>query len=184
MTADSAGEGQGSTFTVFLPIREVEHRLPSPLPVERRPRTRALDLEGAHVLIVDDEEDARDLLRVMLANTGARVSEADTAPQALRIYSEDRPDIILADVAMPGQDGYALMRQIRDLAGGEGGGVRAIAVSAYARREDRQRAIKSGFNDHLAKPVQLDDLYDAIERVWINGSSPMPSDAESGANVH
>ncbi|HET9468656.1 MAG TPA: ATP-binding protein [Vicinamibacterales bacterium] len=184
MKADSAGEGRGATFSVFLPVREVEHRLPSPLPVERRPRTRTLDLEGAHVLIVDDEEDARELLRVMLVNTGARISEADTAAEALRIYCEDRPDIILADVAMPGQDGYALIRQVRDLAGGEGGSVRAIAVSAYARREDRQRALKSGFNDHVCKPVQLDDLYDAIERVWLNGSTPMPSDTGSGANVH
>ena len=90
--------------------------------------------------------------------------------EALRIYSEDRPDIILADVAMPGRDGHALLRAIRDLAAGEGGHVRAIAVSAYARREDRQRALKAGFNDHVCKPVQLDELYDALERVWVHGS--------------
>ena len=71
---------------------------------------RTLDLDGAHVLIVDDEPDARELLRAMLANTGARISEADTAAEALRIFAEDRPDILLADVAMPVQDGYSLMR--------------------------------------------------------------------------
>jgi CheY-like chemotaxis protein len=184
MTADSAGEGQGSTFSVYLPIREAEHRLGASILPDRRPRSRALELDGAHVLIVDDEADARELLRVILASTGARISEAQTAPEALRIYSEDRPDIILADVAMPGQDGYALMRAIRELAGGEGGSVRAIAVSAYARREDRQRAIKAGFNDHVAKPVQLDDLYDAIERVWINGAAPVPNGAGPDAQVH
>ena len=73
------------------------------------------------MLIVDDEPDARELLRVMLATTGARISEAETAAEALRIYSEDRPDIILADVAMPGQDGYTLMRAIRGLPAAKAG---------------------------------------------------------------
>ena len=123
-----------------------------------------MDLGGRHVLIVDDDPDARELLRVMLSNTGARISEADTAAAALRVYAEDRPDIILADVAMPRHDGYSLMRTIRSLPAGGGAHARAIAISAYARREDRQRALKSGFDDHLCKPVQTDDLYDILER--------------------
>jgi len=185
MMAASAGEGQGSTFSVFLPTREAEQRAPAPVAPDRRPRPRTLDLEGTHVLIVDDEPDARELLRVMLANTSARISEAESATDALRIYSEDRPDIILADVAMPGQDGYALIRMIRAMAGGEGGHVRAVAVSAYARREDRQRALKAGFNDHVSKPVQPDDLYDAIERVWVQGlPSILDDDGETRAKVH
>jgi signal transduction histidine kinase/ActR/RegA family two-component response regulator len=183
MTASSGGEGQGSTFSVFLPMRRVEHRVSAPVSVERRPLGRSLDLDGTHVLIVDDEADARELMRVMLARTGARVSEAETADEALRTYSEDRPDIILADVAMPGRDGYALLRAIRDLAAGEGGHVRAIAVSAYARREDRQRALKAGFNDHVCKPVQLDDLYDALERVWVRGS-PMLNESAPEVKIH
>jgi CheY-like chemotaxis protein len=146
--------------------------------VERRPRATTLDLEGAHVLIVDDEADARELLRVMLSNTNARISEAESAAEALRIYSEERPEIILADIAMPEQDGYALMRAIRALPRGEGGHVRAIAVSAYARREDRQRALKAGFNDHICKPVQPDDLHDAIERVWAQSNAPLLNDAK------
>jgi signal transduction histidine kinase/ActR/RegA family two-component response regulator len=184
MTADSAGEGQGSTFSVFLPIREAEHRVSPTIAVERRPRSRAIDLDGTHVLIVDDEPDARELLRGMLTDTGARISEAASAAEALSLYSEDRPDIILADVAMPGQDGYALLRAIRDLAAGEGGHVRAIAVSAYARREDRQRALKAGFNDHVCKPVQVDDLYDALERVWVNGNTSLLTENRSDAKVH
>ncbi len=185
MMAASAGEGQGSTFSVFLPTREAEQRAPAPVAPERRPRPRTLDLEGTHVLIVDDEPDARELLRVMLASTSARISEAESATDALRIYSEDRPDIILADVAMPGQDGYALIRMIRAMAGGEGGHVRAVAVSAYARREDRQRALKAGFNDHVSKPVKPDDLYDAIERVWVQGlPSILDDDRETRAKVH
>ena len=185
MTAESPGEGQGSTFTVYLPVREAEQRPAPAVSTERRPRARTLDLEGTHVLIVDDEPDARELLRVMLTNTSARISEAENAAEALRIYSEDRPDILLADVAMPGQDGYGLIRAIRSLPGGEGGHVRAVAVSAYARREDRQRALKAGFNDHVCKPVQPDDVYDAIERVWVqNAPSVADDDGEQSAKVH
>jgi signal transduction histidine kinase/CheY-like chemotaxis protein len=184
MRANSAGEGQGSTFSVYLPTREADHRLPAPRRGAGHPRTRALDLESTHVLIVDDEADARELLRLMLADTGARISEAETVSEALRIYSEDRPDIILADVAMPGRDGYSLIREIRDLTAGEGTGVRAIAVSAYARREDQQRALKAGFNAHVSKPVQLDELFDAIERVWTNGATPASSGAGPHAKVH
>jgi hypothetical protein len=184
MTAESGGEGRGSTFAVFLPIRQAEHRVAAAVPVERGPRARALELNGTHVLIVDDEADARDLLRVMLASTGARISEAGTAAEALRICSEDRPDILIADVAMPDQDGYALLRAIRSLAAGEGRNVRAIAVSAYARREDRRRALKTGFNDHVGKPVQLDDLYDALERVWVHGASPVLNQSAREEKVH
>ena len=185
MTADSAGEGQGSTFSVFLPVREAEQRPAPAVPAERRPRSRKVDLEGTHVLIVDDEPDARELLRVMLASSSARISEAESAADALRIYSEDRPDIILADVAMPGQDGYALIRAIRSLPGGEGGHVRAVAVSAYARREDRQRALKAGFNEHVCKPVQPDDVFDAIERVWVqHAPSIADDDGKQSAKVH
>jgi CheY-like chemotaxis protein len=137
MTVESAGEGRGTTFSVHLPIREAEQRLPLPVVVERRPRARSLDLDGAHVLIVDDEPDARGLLRVMLSHTSARISDAQSAAEALRMYSQDRPDIILADVAMPGQDGYALMRAIRALPNGEGG-------TCAPWRWRRTRAAKTG----------------------------------------
>jgi CheY-like chemotaxis protein len=185
MTAASEGEGKGSTFSVYLPVRHSEQRVATPVPAERRPRGRTIELDGTHVLIVDDEADARELLKVMLSNTGARVSEAETAADALRIYSQDRPDIILADIAMPGEDGYALIRAIRDLPAGEGGHVRAVAVSSYARREDRQRALKAGFNDHVSKPVQVDDLFDSIERLWIHSPTPVRNEsAGARAKVH
>ena len=184
LAVQSAGEGLGSTFSVYLPIREFEQRQIPPVEVDRRPRSRELDLEGVHVLIVDDEGDARELLRVMLADTGACISQAANAAEAVRIYSEDRADIILTDVAMPGQDGYALLRALRGLAAKEHAGVRAIAVSAYARREDRQRALRAGFQEHVCKPVQVDDLYDAIERVWLHGTSPMMGDTAPDAKVH
>ncbi len=184
LTAESAGEGKGSTFTVYLPSRETAQGAAVTLPADQRPRARAIDLEGAHILIVDDERDARELLRAMLAGTGARISEADSATEALRMFGDERPDILLADVAMPGQDGYALIRVIRSLPAGDGTHVRALAVSAYARREDRQLAMKAGFNGHVAKPVQLDDLFDALERVWVEPRSPLLSGTDPGAQVH
>jgi signal transduction histidine kinase/ActR/RegA family two-component response regulator len=184
MLADSAGEGQGSTFAVYLPLRDADQHVRSSVTTEGRARAATLDLDGTHVLIVDDEPDARELLRVMLSNTNARISEADSAAEALRIYSEDRPDIILADIAMPGQDGYSMLRAIRGLPRGEGGHARAIAVSAYARREDRQRALKAGFNDHVCKPVQPDDLFAALERVWVQSAPPLLTEPGPDANVH
>ena len=169
MTADSAGEGQGSTFTVYLPVRE--RRTASGrrcCQVERHAGARTLDLDGAHVLIVDDDADARELLRAMLATTGARISEARARLARPAHLSEDRPDIILADVAMPGQDGYSLMRAIRGLPGGEGAAdARHRGLGLRAARRQAARPDSAGFNDHVCKPVQPDDLFDAIERVWV-----------------
>jgi CheY-like chemotaxis protein/two-component sensor histidine kinase len=185
MAAASDGEGMGSTFTLTLPARDADANASAPVAnPERRPKTRTLDLENAHVLVVDDERDARELLRAMLAATGARISEADSASQALHLISDDPPDIVLADIAMPGQDGYALMRAIRALPDGAGQGIRAIAVSAYARREDRQRAQGAGFNEHLGKPVQLDELFETIERVWTHSLRPLSTETEPDAKIH
>ena len=184
LTAHSDGEGKGSSFAVYLPARETDQRTEPAMAAERRPPLRTIDLEGTHILIVDDEGDARELLRVMLDGTGARISEASSAREALRAFADDRPDILLADVAMREQDGYALMRAIRALPAGEGTHVRALAVSAYARREDRQRALKAGFDDHVAKPVQPDALFDALERVRAEPPAPLLRDTDPGAQVH
>ena len=183
MKAESAGEGRGATFTVSLPARQVEQRAPTPVSIDRLPRSPSLDLDGVHVLVVDDEPDARELLRAMLANTGARISEADSAGEALRILGEETPELILADVAMPGEDGYTMMRKIR--AGSDAAArVKAVAVSAYARREDRQRALAAGFDDHVAKPIQQDELCAAIERAWLKSAPTAMRDAGPNAKVH
>src|SRR4029434_7566765 len=100
------------------------------------------------------------------------ISEASSAREALRIVGDDLPDIILADIAMPGQDGYSLIGAIRAMSGGAERLIRSIAVTAYARTEDKQRARAAGFDDHVCKPVQLGDLFDSIERVWLRGARP------------
>ena len=183
LTAESEGEGKGSTFTVYLPARQVDQRPSVPTPDERA-LAAVMNLDGSHILIVDDERDARELLRAMLEKTRARISEAASAGEALRIIETDRPDILLADVAMPGMDGYSLVRVVRALPDTEGMHLRAIAVSAYASREDRQRAIAAGFNDHITKPVQVEDLYRTIERVWVEPAVRLLSSTEPGAKVH
>ena len=115
----------------------------------------------------------------------SEIELGDLSPSVFEAVETFKPArAVLGEVAMPGQDGYALMRAIRDLPGGEGGHVRAIAVSAYARREDRQRALKAGFNDHVCKPVQPDDLFEVIERVWVQTNPPLLNDTGTDVKVH
>ena len=185
MVAHSDGLGKGSTFTVYLPARDAVALTSPATPVEKRPTPRTPDLKDKHILVVDDDRDGRDLLRAMLASTGARISEAASANEALRIIGESRTDIMLADIAMPGKDGYSLIRTVRASKDGMGQLLHAIAVSAYARHEDKQRARGAGFNDHVSKPIQADELYAALERA---GRATLPvisgTDLEPGANIH
>jgi len=180
--ADSLGEGQGSTFKVLFPIRD--------LPVREAPRSRVrppsrdtpVDLDGVNVLIVDDEPDARDLLRTMLAGTGARIAEAGSVEEALRSISSNAPHIVLGDVAMPGRDGYSMIRRMRELP--QGATIRAIAVSAYARQEDKARALAAGYDAHLPKPVRPEQLYETLERVWQSNAPSLLHHSDSDASVH
>lgn len=187
LKAESAGHGQGACFTVFLPLRQEAARPTAGSPtagIERRTRPRSIDLEDAHVLIVDDEPDARELLRVLLAETGARISEAASAKEALEVVRHEHPDILLADLTLPGEDAYALMHSIRSLPEEDGGNIRSIAISAYARREDRRRAMAAGFNDHLAKPLQPADLYAALQGLWMEPEPMDVYDTGQSAKIH
>lgn len=136
------------------------------------------------MLIVDDEPDARELMRAILADTGARISEAASAKEALEIVRREHPDILLADVTMPGEDGYSMMRSIRALPEEEGGDIRSLAVSAYARREDHRRAIAAGFTDHLSKPLQPEDLYAALQRLWTETEPTDVHDTGHSTEIH
>jgi len=161
--ADSAGEGQGATFTVILPIAIFR---PEPLTLERVhptisdrvPLTETSRLDGLKVLVVDDEADARELLAALLQQKGAEVRMAASAAEALAVMTQSltkqRPDILVSDIGMPNQDGYMLIRQIRALPAEQGGRIPAIALTAYARTEDRIKALSSGFQSHVPKPVE------------------------------
>ncbi|MEA3146254.1 MAG: hypothetical protein QOI53_1732 [Verrucomicrobiota bacterium] len=160
----SAGMGQGATFTVSLPLKaasaepEQERRHPRTAIRESRPFPD-ISLANAHVLVVDDELDSRDLVKRLLEMAGARVSLACSAPEAMDRIVTERPDVLVCDVGMPGEDGYSLIRRLRTLeAEQQESALPALALSAYARSEDRTKAIRSGFQNHLAKPVDPAEL--------------------------
>ncbi len=159
----SRGENQGSTFIVALPLPHVR---PAP---ERVPPTQdgidtALDtmelpsLEGARILVVDDEADGRTLLVRILADRGANCSDADSAEQALEMLKAARFDILLSDIGMPRTDGYELIRGARKLDRERDTPLPAVAITAYARPEDRQRSLVAGYHAHLSKPIEAREL--------------------------
>jgi signal transduction histidine kinase len=155
VSAMSDGEGQGATFTIRVPIRQTE--------VERAPETppaasRMQRLAGVHVLVVDDDPGAREVIAHILQGLGARVSLAGSGPAALTLLFERRPNVLIADLGMPEMDGYALIEQIRALDPHLGGRVPAVAVTAYASAQDRLRALHAGYQNHIAKPVEPEEL--------------------------
>lgn len=169
--AHSAGEGLGASFTINLPImifrtgsKPVE-RLHSTIN-EATPLMNAISLESLKILIVDDELDAREMLASVLSINGAQVTMAASATDALNIIaqcnSEQLPDLLISDIGMPEGDGYMFIRQVRDLAPEKGGRIPAIALTAYARTEDRIKALAAGFQSHVPKPVEPEEFLAVI----------------------
>jgi PAS domain S-box-containing protein len=162
--AESPGKGKGSTFTVLLPVAPVYQNIGP----EKRVHPAARDtlpvyecpdrLDGLKVLVVDDEPDTRELLRAGLGQCGAKVTAAGSAAEALEAIVAAVPDLLISDIGMPGQDGYELIRQVRELPVESGGKVPAIALTAYARVEDRMQALRAGYQMHVPKPVELAEL--------------------------
>jgi CheY-like chemotaxis protein len=154
--AESEGTGRGATFTAILPIASLDTR---PLASAPALRTTSAELEGfaelagVSVLVVDDEEDARDVLHEMLMMCGAKVTAASSARDALQLVEDVRPDLIVSDVSMPDEDGYSFVRRLRALPRTRGGLTPAVALTAYTRLEDRTKALLAGFNMHVPKPV-------------------------------
>ena len=157
----SEGEGRGATFTVRLPVAAAAR-----LPAERAPAAVTSDapasrsLTGLHILVVDDEADAREVMRFMLERGGARVRIADSAAAALDAIREDRPDLLISDIGMPVEDGYVMVRRLRAMEDGAHRRLPAIALTAYASEEDSRRARSAGFDAHLSKPVDPARLID------------------------
>ena len=158
----SAGAGQGTTFRVLLPLT-VLHPMTDPVEAERRhPRADAsplsvsserFNLAGVKVLVVDDEADARALVKRLLEDRQASVRAAGSAAEAMALIRSEPPDVLVSDIGMPGEDGYSLIRRVRALGPEHGGNIPAIALTAYARSEDRLKTIMAGFQIHVAKPV-------------------------------
>jgi len=162
VSADSPGPGRGSTFTVLLPLAAAPGKGASPSDTEQ-PREREDGPQaGLAVLLVDDEEDAREALRLILQQNGMLVTTAASAREAYELVERLEPDILLSDIAMPGEDGLSLIRRVRMLPFDRGGQVPAIALSAYAGAEDRRKALLAGFQRHIPKPVDPAHLLAAI----------------------
>jgi CheY-like chemotaxis protein len=161
--AKSAGEGAGATFTVTLPLA-VTKRSISDREHPTSPRFNSssddfrIHLDGTTILVVDDEPDARNLIERLLTERNARVLKAESADRGLKTLTEERPDIILSDIGMPQMDGYDFIRAVRALPPDAGGKTPAIALTAFARSEDRTRAMMAGYQVHLSKPVEPNEL--------------------------
>ena len=165
--AESDGPGRGATFRVLLPPVA---RTPAvaPVAVSARPA-----LGGARVLVVDDEADSRDVLLHLLASWGARPEGAASVREALDAVARERPDLVLSDIAMPGEDGFTFVHELRRLE--EARGERRVAIAAltaFARPEDRQRALAAGFDAHLAKPVDPATLHATIAGLLRGAPAP------------
>jgi PAS domain S-box-containing protein len=159
--AASAGEGQGATFTIHLPIAEGAHQPRSaavPL-LEPAPGAR---LHGRTILVVEDHADARELIAAVLESAGARVLVASSAEDAIEQSRQVRPDVLVTDLGLPGEDGYGLLGRFQALHSN----VPAIALTAYARASDRERALARGFHRYLIKPIEPNELVEQIASVW------------------
>jgi CheY-like chemotaxis protein/anti-sigma regulatory factor (Ser/Thr protein kinase) len=164
----SEGEGRGTTFTVRLPAaatRPAEH---APAAISTRPAGQSL--AGLHLLVVDDEADAREVMRFMLERAGAKVRTADSAALALDAIREEAPDLLISDVGMPVEDGYVLLRRLRAMEEGQSRHLPAVALTAYATDEDTRRALQAGFDAHLSKPVEPPRLMEVL--AGLAGLSP------------
>ncbi len=161
----SPGEGQGATFSVELPLVPVRDRERQEHPLTPKGTFvpfKDLDLSGTRVLVVDDEPDARALVMRVLKQCHAEVTAAAGADEGLKLLKEFRPDVIMSDIGMPEKDGYTFIREVRQLPAAEGGRTPAVALTAFARSEDRTQAMLAGYQVHIAKPIEPRELVATI----------------------
>ncbi|MBI1333055.1 MAG: response regulator [Armatimonadetes bacterium] len=159
--AASEGPGKGSLFTITFPIDPI---------LTQGPRDEIFDikakpLSNVKVMVLDDDEGTRDLLALILAESGADVNLAGDAESAFPLMESFQPDVLVSDIGMPGVDGYQFIERVRTLSEEKGGKVPAVALTAFAREEDRERALSAGFQEHLAKPIESSVLVQTLSRL-------------------
>jgi len=164
--AESSGEGKGATFTVQLPLKVSTLALPESKALLATPT----DLSQLQILVVDDEVDMRELVVIILEESGAVVRVADAATEALLALDQFQLDVLICDIGMPDVDGYMLMRQIRSRSPEQGGQIPAVALTAYAGEYDQRQALAAGFQLHISKPVEPEELVKAIANLMATGS--------------
>jgi CheY-like chemotaxis protein len=166
--AASAGKDQGATFVVRLPVSPVYHfdaaegRIHPGTQHLLMPLDQSERLDEMKLLIVDDEQDTRDLLQTALSECGAITTVAASADDGFQQLISNPPDVLISDIGMPNQDGYEFIRRVRALPTDQGGKVPAVALTAYARIEDRLKALRAGYEMHVPKPVELTELVAVI----------------------
>ncbi len=164
--AESAGENKGSTFVVRLPLIIQSKEEDEAMELRRNAQTiepeSRVNLDGMLILVVDDEEDTRQLLVQSLTFYGATVITASSAEEAFEAVQDKNPDLMVSDIGMPDEDGYSLIRRIRALSDEQHRDVPAVALTAFTRAQDRMRALTSGYQNHVAKPVEPDELATVI----------------------
>jgi len=179
--AESPGEGQGSTFTVTLPHLDLPVRSSAtPTARERQPsdgvararRNAARALQRMRIVVVDDAPRVREAIAVVLRDAGAKVTTTASAEEAMAVLRRGRWDVVVSDIGMPGEDGYTFLRRLRRLPAEEGGDVPAVALTAYARAQDKERAAEAGFDLHLTKPVDATELIVAIANLARGSAVP------------
>jgi signal transduction histidine kinase len=163
ITAHSEGEGRGASFVLELHGRSMAdvsrgRGLGARTGGASSAAPGDIRLNGLRLLVVDDDEDSRELIGCMLADRGATVSSASSAAEALRLFADSPPDLLVSDIGMPNVNGYTLIRRVRSLSGDRGGRIPAVALTAYARAEDGERAFAAGFQAYVTKPVDPDRL--------------------------
>ena len=186
--AASEGKGRGATFAIRLPIPAFDARVGRwPGRGERRsaastrsPQSSSQRLDKLRILVVDDNEDGRTLTTLLLTQAGAGVDAVASVSDALLALEAQRPDVLVSDIALPDEDGYALLRQIRQHEAGHGGFLPAIALTGYARMEDRTDVLAAGFQAHVPKPVQPAELIAAIAAVARHAAAAAPSGSGGG----
>ena len=181
--AYSEGAGKGARMTVRLPVLAVAPAEAAERPNSARPEGSpdALLLSGVGVLVVDDELDARELLTAVLSSYGAVVRSAPSVEEGLRLFHEQVPDVLVSDIGLPTEDGYAFIRRVRALGADAGGNVPAAALTAYASADDHQRALAAGFQVHVTKPIEPADLATMVASLAGRSAPPPALHAVNGA---
>jgi len=163
INGESGGDGRGATFTIRLPLISASAKRfvePDQLKLVRSQQL----LSGLHVLIVDDDSDTLTLMATALTRRQANVTAVSSAGEAIQAITRKRPDVLVSDIAMPDEDGYGLIKKIRSLENGASEYIPAVAITAYAKDEDRERALSAGFQIYLAKPIELTELISVVAR--------------------
>ena len=163
ISAESAGAGKGATFTIRLPLIEAG-AVKSQRVDQSQPATASQSLSGLNVLLVDDDSDTLTLMTTALTKRQANVTAVSSAGEAIRAITKKRPDVLVSDIAMPDEDGYGLIEKVRRLESGATQTIPAVAITAYAKEEDRERALSAGFQIYLAKPIELTELISVVAR--------------------